>query len=224
MKRLYLIAAACCLFFAAAAPAQVDLNFFKHSSIAKYLNPVVGKGAEYRSTEKDSSGTKTHSTVIGIVGKDTVEGRAAFWMEVTSEGDRQSSLGKMLITRDDFAVHRTIFKLPGQQAMEMPLTPIQGGRAEKMEEKEWRSVGIEPLSVPAGTFLCEHFHNDKTNEDMWSSDKVTPFGMVKLLDGNTTTVLARLIPEFQDRITGPVKQFDPQAFKQQMMQKQNQNQ
>lgn len=227
MNRLLLIVVSSCMLVIAAAPAhaQVDLNFFRHSTVGKYLNPVVGKGAEYQSTEKDSSG-KTRTMVIGTVGKDSFEGKEAFWMEVANNEDGQSSLVKMLITRDDFGFHKMILQPPGQQAMEMPFNPGKDAHQEKIEEKfkDWRSVGTEPVTVPAGTFVCEHLHNDKTNGDLWASDKVTPFGMVKQVDGDRTTVLAKLIPDFQDRITGPVKQFDPQALRQQMMQKHSQNQ
>jgi hypothetical protein len=228
MNRFALIAAASCVLVASAAPvhAQVDLNFFKHSAVEKYLNPVVGKGAEYQSTEKESSGEKTRSTTIGIVGKDSFEGKEAFWMEVVSNSEGQSALVKMLITRADFGFHKMIIQPAGQQAMEMPFNPGKDAHEEKIEEKfkDWHSVGTEPVTVPAGTFVCEHLHNDKTNGDLWASDKVTPFGMIKQVDGKQTMVLVKLIPDFQDRITGPVKQFDPQAFRQQMMQKHNQNQ
>ena len=217
MTRLSLIAAACCLLVIAAAPAhaQVDLNFFRHSSIAKYLNPVVGKGAEYTSTEKDSAAGKTHTMLLGVVGKESFEGKEAFWMEIVSNEEGHSSLVKMLITRDDFGFHKMVMQMPGQPAMEMPFNPGKGDREEKMEEKfkEWHSVGSEPVSVPAGTFLCDHLHNDKTNADMWVSDKVTPFGMVKNVDAKRTMVLTKVIPDFQDRISGPVKQFDPQGFR-----------
>jgi hypothetical protein len=227
MNRLWLIVVGGCMLVIAAAPAraQVDLNFFKHSTIGKYLNPVVGKGAEYQSTDKDSAG-KTRTTVIGIVAKDSVEGKEAFWMEVANNQNGQSSLVKMLITRDDFGFHKMILQPPGQQAMEMPFNPGKDAHQEKIEEKfqDWRSVGTEPVTVPAGTFVCEHLHNDKTNGDLWASDKVTPFGMVKQVDRDRTLVLAKLILDFQDRITGPVKQFDPQALRQQMMQKHDPNQ
>jgi hypothetical protein len=217
MKRLSLIAAVCCLLVVVAAPAnaQVDLNFFRHSNIAKYLNPVVGKGAEYTSTEKDSPAGKTQIMTMGVVGKESFQGKEAFWMEIVSDDRGRSMLFKMLITRDDFEPHKTVMQMPGQPAMEMPFNGDATARAEKAEEKfkEWHSVGTEPVTVPAGTFVCEHLHNDKTNGDMWVSDKITPFGMVKHVDGKRLMVLSKLIPDFQERITGPVKQFDPQAFR-----------
>jgi hypothetical protein len=217
MKRLLFIVAACCLLVVAAAPAnaQVDLNFFKRSGIAKYLNPVVGKGAEYTSTEKDSSAEKTQIMTMGVVGKESFEGKEAFWMEVVSDGGSHSMLMKMLITRDDFESHKVVMQVPGQPAMEMPFNSSATSREEKMAEKfkEWHSVGSEPVTVPAGTFVCDHLHNDKTNADMWVSEKITPFGMVKHVDGKRTMVLTKLIPDFSDRITGPVRPFDPQAFR-----------
>jgi hypothetical protein len=216
MKRLLLIAAACGLLVVFAAPAhgQVDLNFFRRSGIAKYLNPVVGKGAEYSSTDKDSSAGKIHVMAMGIVGKESFEGKEAFWMEIASNDGSHSMLMKMLITRDNFESHKVVMQMPGQPAMEMPFNGDAVSREEKMEEKfkEWRSVGSEPVTVPAGTFVCDHLHNDKTNADMWVSEKITPFGMVKHVDGRSTMVLTKLIPDFQDRITGPVRPFDPQAF------------
>jgi hypothetical protein len=217
MKRLSLIAVVCCLLVVVALPAQaqVDLNFFRHSNIAKYLNPVVGKGAEYSSTDKDSPSEKTRIMTMGVVGKESFEGKEAFWMEVVSTDGTHPMLFKMLITRDDFEFHKTVMQMPGQPAMEMPFNG-NASRENKVEEKfkEWHSVGSEPVTVPAGTFMCDHLHNDKTSGDMWVSDKVTPFGMVKHVDGKRVMVLTKLIPDFQDRITGPVKQFDPQSFRQ----------
>jgi hypothetical protein len=217
MKRLSLIAVMCCLLVVVATPAhaQVDLNFFRHAGIAKYLNPVVGRGAEYTSTDKDTPGDKTRTMTMGVVGKESFQGKDAFWMEVVSTDGTHPMLFKMLITRDDFEFHKTVMQMPGQSAMEMPINS-NAAREEKMEEKfkEWRSVGTESVTVPAGTFVCEHLHNDKTNGDIWVSDKITPFGLVKHVDGKRVMVLTKLIPDFQDKITGPVKQFDPQTLRQ----------
>jgi hypothetical protein len=217
MKRLSLIVAVCCLLtmVATRTPAQVDLNFFRTSHIAKYLNPVVGKGAEYTSSDKDSPADKTRTMTMGVVGKESFQGKEAFWMEVVSTDGNHPMLFKMLITRDDFEFHKTVMQMPGQPAMEMPINP-NTAREEKMEEKfkEWRSVGTEPVTVPAGTFVCDHLHNDKTNGDIWVSDKITPFGLVKNVDGKRVMVLTKLIPDFQEKITGPVRQFDPQSLRQ----------
>jgi hypothetical protein len=41
--------------------------------------------------------------------------------------------------------------------------------------------------------------------------------MVKEIDGHSTNVLVKVITDAKDRITGPVSPFDPQAFRQLMM-------
>ena len=98
---------------------------------------------------------------------------------------------------------------------------------EKMEENmsDWHSVGTETITVPAGTFSCEHWRNDKNKSDIWTSDKVTPFGMVKSVSGHgDTQVLVKILDNATDRITGPVKQFDMQEMMQQMQQRRQQPQ
>ena len=132
--------------------------------------------------------------------------------------------GKALITKDDFQFHRMIIQPPGQGAMEMPFNPSQN-RDAKMQESlsEWHSVGTEPITVPAGTFVCEHWRNDKNNSDIWTSDKVTPFGGVKEVNPNSTMVLVKVLSDVPDRITGPVKKFDMQQMMQQMQQQRQQS-
>ena len=104
--------------------------------------------------------------------------------------------------------------------MEMPMK-MNAARKEHVEENlnDWHSVGTESVTVPAGTFSCEHWRNDKTHGDVWTSDKVTPFGMVKEISGNgNTQVLSKILDNATDRITGPVKQFDMQQMMQEMQQ------
>ena len=44
----------------------------------------------------------------------------------------------------------------------------------KSLSNEWHSVGTETITVPAGTFSCDHYRNDTKNSDVWVSDKVSP--------------------------------------------------
>jgi len=196
----------------------MGMDIFKRPAIAKYFHPVVGKGAVYMNTDKDG---KSHNTEIAVVGKDSFEGREAFWMQfVNNESEGKTYVGKSLITTSDFQFHKMIIQPPGQQAMEMPIN-MNAARKEKMEDSlaDWHSVGTETITVPAGTFSCEHWRNDKRNSDIWASDKVTPFGMVKeVSNGGGTQVLVKVMDNATDRITGPVKQFDMQQMIQQMQQ------
>jgi hypothetical protein len=208
----------CLLAVALLAHAQMGMDIFKRPSITKAFHPVIGKGAVYQDTGKEA---KPRTTEISIVGKDSADGKEAYWMQfVSTEPDGKSYVGKTLITLDDFQFHRMIVQPPGQQAMEIPMQMSAAGR-QRMQENinDWHSVGSETITVPAGSFSCEHWHSDKSNADAWTSDKVTPFGMVKSVSGNGgTQVLLKVVDNAADRITGPVKQFDMQQMMQQMQQ------
>lgn len=212
----------CLLFLVPLVHAQMGMDIFKRPSITKAFHPVVGKGAAYQSTDKNGG---TRNSEIGIVGKDSAEGKEGFWMEVVSApNDGKEMVGKVLITTGDFQFHRMIFQQPGQQAMEMPMN-MNPARQEKMEEHlaDWHSAGSQTITVPAGTFSCEHWVNDKTHAEVWTSDKITPFGMVKEVNGSGhTEVLVKILDSFPDRITGPVKQFDMQQMMQEMQQRRQQ--
>jgi hypothetical protein len=202
----------------------MGMDMFKRPSITKVFHPVVGRGAAYLDTDKDGKTSRTSE--IAVVAKDSFEGKESFWMQIVST-DPQGKMfvGKSLITPGDFQFHRMIIQPPGQQAMEMPMK-MNAARKEKIEENaaEWHSVGTESITVPAGTFSCEHWRNDKTHAEIWTSDKVTPFGMVKEISGNgSTQVLTKILDNATDRITGPVKQFDMQQMMQEMQQQHQQH-
>jgi hypothetical protein len=204
------------------ANAQMGMDLFKRPAIAKAFHPVVGKGSVYQDTGKDSN---AHTSEISIVGKESVDGKEAYWMEfVSTESDGKTMVGKTLITPDDMQFHRMIFQQAGQQAMEMPAQMINSHRGTVAESaSDWHSVGTESITVPAGTFSCEHWHNDKTKGDIWTSDKVSPFGMVKSVNpSGNTDVLVKILDNATDRITGPVKAFDMQQMMQEMQQRRQQ--
>ena len=222
MKRSWhVLAILAAISLAAASPshAQMGMDMFKRPSITKVFHPVVGKGAAYLDTVKDGKASRTSE--IAVVAKDSFEGKEGFWMQIVSTDPQgKTFVGKSLITPGDFQFHRMIIQPPGQQAMEIPVK-MNAARKEKIEENsaEWHSVGTESITVPAGTFSCEHWRNDKTHAEIWTSDKVTPFGMVKEISGNgSTQVLSKILDNATDRITGPVKQFDLQEMMQQMQQ------
>jgi hypothetical protein len=83
-------------------------------------------------------------------------------------------------------------------------------------------VGTESITVPAGTFSCEHWKNDKTGGEVWTNEKVTPFGLVKEMSNDHSMVLLKVLNDYPDRITGPVQPFDPQMMMQQQMQRRQQ--
>ena len=209
---------ALCIATAAKAPAQMSqmgANLFQKPAIAKFVNPVVGKGAEYESTNANNQDSRTME--MGVTGKESVDGKDGFWMQiVTSTGKGQQMVAKALVTKDDFQFHRRIMQMTGQPAMEMPFNP-NSGRDQKLQDamNEWHSVGTETITVPAGSFVCEHYKNDLKGSELWASDKVTPFGMVKQVGKSDSIILVKILSDVPDKITGPVTKFDPQQFMQQ---------
>jgi hypothetical protein len=206
------------------ARAQMGMDMFKRPSFTKMFHPVVGKGAEYETTSKTGSDSKVRTMDMGIVGKESVDGKDGYWMEMLmSEPGGKTILGKMLMTPDDFQFHKMIFQMPGKGAMEMPFNPTAAQKT-KLEEnmQDWHSAGTESVTVPAGTFACEHWKNDKTGGEVWASDKISPFGLVKEMNKDHSMVLIKVLDDYPERITGPVQKFDPQMMMQQMQQQRQQ--
>jgi len=206
------------LALASAVHAQMGMDLFKRPSITKVFHPVVGKGALYETTSKTGD-SKPHTMEMGIVGKESVEGKDGYWMQFVSSDSKGQVVGKSLITIDDFQFHRMIIQPPGQGAMEMPVNMTAKNR-QRIDENmsDWHSVGTDTITVPAGTFSCEHWKNDKSGAEAWTSDKVVPFGMVKEVGKDSSMVLVKVLDNVSDRITGPVRQFDIQQMMQQMQQ------
>ncbi len=223
MKRLYvtLVAAGLCLAFGSAAPAQMGMDFFKKPAIADIFKPVVGSGSVYE-TERDQKKSTIEMTVVG---QEAVDGKDGYWLEFGTIDPKSGvmSYGKMLVTRDDFQFHRMIFQRPGQPPMEMPLNPSAQQRAHMNDEMEkWHKVGTESITVPAGTFLCDHWAKDDGKGDVWASSKVTPMSLVKEVTPTNSMTLMKSISDAKDHITGTPMKFDPEAMRRQMMQqKQN---
>jgi hypothetical protein len=215
MKRVQviLLVATACIFFGAVAHAQMGMDFFKRPTISAIFRPVVGNGAVY---ESSGSGSKDTIEML-VVGKESAGGKDAYWLEFSHDTrDKGTMYAKFLLSRDDFQVHRMIFQMPGQGAMEMPANMMAMQNSHKIVEEmnNWSQVGNESVTVPAGTFTCSHWKkNDGTNE-VWASDTVSPFGMVKSVGSGRTEVLVKVLTGVKDHITGPVSTFQMPAIPQ----------
>jgi len=231
MKRM--MGASLLLVFGAGVPvlAQMQMgmgmDMFSRPAIMKVFHPVVGKGAQYQSNS--TTGGINRMEELALIGKDTVDGKDAYWMQMVNVDSNGKSVGgKALITVADFQVHRMIMDVPGQGLMEMPanMMMMSAKNRQNMQERmnEWHSVGSETVTVRAGTFSCEHWRNDKEHEDLWTSDKIVPFGMVKQQGPNSVMLLVKTLDNVQDRYSGPAKKFDMQQMIQQMQQQRQQNQ
>ena len=218
MKRLLgtPVATALCLFAGSmlvgtAAYAQMGMDFFKKPAIGDIFKPVVGSGATYE-VQRDQKKTTLEMTVVG---QEPFGGKDAYWLEFGhSDQSGVMSYGKMLVTRDDFQFHRMIFQRPNQPPMEFPMDSSTHDQSRTTEELEkWHKVGTESITVPAGTFVCDHWAKDDGKGDVWASSKITPMSLVKEVTPTNTMVLVKLITGAQDHITGTPTKFDPEAMK-----------
>jgi len=210
-----LAAATFCLLFAGISSAQTGMNFFKKPSIADIFRPVVGAGSVYETDD----GQKKQTLEMSVVGKDTADGKEAFWLEFghTDARSGQLTYAKMLVTRDDFQFHRVIVQPAGRpQPMEIPIDPSASRQSSMQDAMEkWHKVGTESITVPAGTFSCDHWTKDDGKGDVWASSKVLPMSLVKQTSPGRTMVLVKVMTDAQDHITGTPMKMDSQQMMQQ---------
>lgn len=172
------------------------------------FEPVVGEGAEYRITPQ---GKQPMEWAFAIVGKETVGGQEGYWLEERMLSGKESGMimKQLMVTQGSSPqVKRMIMQMPGRPPMEMPMgmmrmmqhhapapTPHQG-----MGEK----VGTETVTVPAGTFVCDHYRSTDqgTTSDFWVAQKVHPYGMVKMTSKDMTMVLVKTLENQTSQIKG----------------------
>jgi hypothetical protein len=178
---------------------------------------VVGSGAAYEITT--SEGRKTNIE-YAIVGKESVNGKDAYWMEWTTSGMGSGQMVMKVLTAagDSGVTSRVIMQMPGRPPMEMP-AQMTGHMNNQSVPADIRSaaedVGSESITVPAGTFACEHYRMKDGSGDTWVSTKVNPFGVVKHQGKDSTMVLTKVITDAKDKIIGVPQPFNPGMMMQQ---------
>lgn len=186
-------------------------------SMPGLANPTVGSGSEYLLTTK---GKEMDISTVAL-GKEDVEGTPGFWMEtrMTSPDGSGEMVMKMLTvaTGPQAGVKRMIMQRPGQPPMEMPgmmmsmmqqrqphptTSPAAGGDRGEL-------VGTESVTVPAGTFSCQHYRKQEQHGpvDVWVSTDVSPYAMVKMTSAETTMVLKKTLTNESSHIKGEPQKF-----------------
>ena len=172
------------------------------------FKPVVGSGAQYQMTAKNG----TMSFAYVIVGQEDVEGSAGYWMEIRSENPGMPGemvMKQLIVTGGDKPqIKRMIMQMPGRPPMEMPMGMLgmgqrgQGSGAGDTSPGE--KVGSETITVPAGTFECDHYRKQEPRGtvDVWISSKVPPYGMVKMSSAEMTMVLEKVLSNETSHIQG----------------------
>lgn len=177
--------------------------------------PVVGNGAAYEMTKAQG---KTDID-FAVIGKEDVAGKTGYWVESAMNNVKQGGdvIVKVLeaVDGNTISYSRMVMQMPGQPPMEMDsnMMNMGGRKTYQNQAADFRDkaelVGSESVSVPAGTFTCEHFRMKDGSGDAWISDKVSPWSLVKMQDKQSTIVLTKVTTEAKDRITGTPVKVDP---------------
>jgi hypothetical protein len=178
------------------------------------FKPVVGAGAQYQMTAKNG----TMSFAYVIVGQEDVEGSAGYWMEIRSENPGmpgETVMKQLIVTGGDKPqIKRMIMQMPGRPPMEMPMGMLGMGQRGQGpgagDTSPGEKVGSETITVPAGTFECDHYRKQEPHGtvDVWISSKVPPYGMVKMSSGEMTMVLAKVLSNETSHIKGEPQKMD----------------
>lgn len=210
MKNLALAFAA--LIFCSCLPPGAHAQMgMRPVDITGFWSPSVGSGAAYNVQSKQNN----MRMELTIVGKESVDGKDGYWMESSGQLPQGNGefVSKMLMVVDGPKTHvqRMIMQMPGRPPMEMPAQMMQRGQSPDQESDirvDAQDLGKETVTTPAGSFECEHYKTKK-GDDVWLSDKVHPWGMVKMTNGDTQIMLAKVISDARDKVTGEPQQFNP---------------
>jgi hypothetical protein len=200
--RLLLIALAATA-FAQLSTAQMGMGM-RPPDIAGVFNPVVGSGASYEMVK--TNGEKIPFD-MAVVDKDTSGG---YWVEYGMQSPQMggSVYMKNLLVRqtDGIIIQRSIVQMPGRPPMDMSSMMSMKGMQSQKSKADFRAnaqhVGTESITTPAGTFSCEHWRDTKDGTDVWLSDKVVPWRLVKMTGTNNSLTLVRIISDAKTHITG----------------------
>ena len=213
MKLKHMVVTFAVLALALPLAAQMGMGM-RAPTLSGIWHPVVGTGAAYETT--DGRGVKSQMEMT-VVGKEDVEGKTGYWLEMGITDQRSSGVVyvKNLMSVNDAGVTsmRMVMQMPGQDPMEMDLSMNPAGRGMRQTlpatiADKAEVVGTESVTVPAGTFSCTHFRMKDGSGDAWVSDKVGPWGLVKSQGKDSSMVLAKVITDAKDHITGTPKKFD----------------
>jgi hypothetical protein len=184
------------------------------------LTFTVGAGAEYEMTSKDS---KKQRLEIAITGTEQVEGKTAYWMEYSMLDEKPQPVNvKMLVAAnsDQSVTSRMVMRMGNEVVemnMDLPMMKGQNSSPTDVRQSAER-VGSESITVPAGTFVCEHWRAKDGSGDYWISDKVRPMGLVKSVSKDGSMILARVFTGATTKLPPPYKKFDPMEMMRQQQQ------
>ena len=184
--------------------SAAQMGMARPPSLAGVFNPVVGSGASYEMARKN--GEKS-SFDMYVVDKDA----GGYWIEyaMASPQLHGTLYSKMLLVRqaDDIIMQRSIFQMPGRPPVDASSMMAMRSMQDEKEKADFRAnaenLGTESVTTPAGTFSCQHWRSKKDGTEVWISDKVTPWQLVKMSGKDENSILlVRLITNAKSQIIG----------------------
>jgi hypothetical protein len=182
--------------------AQMGMGM-RPPDVAGVFNPVVGSGASYEMISKD--GRKTQVT-MSVVEKDSSGG---YWIEYSSRdpnGNPVYMKNLLLRQSDDIVVQHSVVQMQGQPPIEMSQMLSMKKMQSEKQKADFRAnaqnLGTESVTTQGGTFSCEHWRSTKDGVEVWLSDKVVPWKLVKMIGTNETLTLVGTISDAKTHITG----------------------
>jgi hypothetical protein len=145
---------------------------------------------------------------LTVVGKEEVNGKPGVWLEMGAglpQGGQAYVKNLLVLEGKTATSSRMIIQMAGQAPMDITamfanqqVPPIATDSRDSAEH-----VGTEDVTTPAGTFSCEHYKAKDGSWETWISPKVTPWGMVKLVNSSDVSmVLTKVINGATDHIIG----------------------
>lgn len=156
---------------------------------------------------------------VAVVAKDTVDSKDGYWFETsfTPPNMPGEMVTKMFYHRDgdELVVSHPIMQMPGRPPMELP-DMMQGQQSKPVTvdvRKNAEDLGGDTVITPAGTFACEHYKMKDDSSEFWVKEKTGPWGLVKSVSRNGTTILlTMIISDAKDKITGKPVPFGPMGM------------
>ncbi len=188
--------------FARLGAAQMGMT--RPPDIAGVFNPTLGSGASYEMTK--TNGEKM-TFDMSVVDKDA---SGSYWIEYGMHTPQRNEpiYSKVLLARqaDDVIIQRMIMQMPGRPPIETTSMMSMKGMQSQKSKADFRTnaedLGTESVTTPAGTFSCQHWRNTKDGMDVWISDKVSPWKLVKMTGTSQTMTLVHVITDAKTHITG----------------------
>lgn len=175
----------------------------------------VGHWVEYSFIRRPQN--MSHRFRIAIVGRED----SAYWLEmILSQVHRGEAISKILFDPEASDEQDRVRRVIIQPGSHMPLElPVKSGR--KMVPQFTESVGTgkligtEKIRVRAGVFKAKHYKRTGGSDpcDMWLSENVALWGMVKYRSSKVSMSLAAQGKGAVSRITEQPVKFDPSKIR-----------